>query len=94
MRDYKKALVRILLKRENFKSKGAWEKLKKHSFTYEQYCTVLKKNIILEEITYHDGNRKTVCLNSHNCSENGECRDKYVTQRMKKSHLGDESNAD
>lgn len=59
--------------------------MKKHSFTYEQYCTVAGKNIILEEVTYHDGKRKIICLNSHNCSENGDCRNKYVTARMKKA---------
>ncbi len=60
--------------------------MKKHSFTYEQYCNIVGRNIILEETTYHDGNKKLRCLNLHKCAViNGGCKNHYVIQRVEKT---------
>ncbi len=60
--------------------------MNKHSFTYEQYCTVVDKNIILEEITFHNGNKRLRCLNLHNCMmANGGCKNRYILSRMEKA---------
>lgn len=60
--------------------------MNKHSFTFEQYCNIVDKNIILEETTYHNGNKRIKCLNIHKCnSVNGGCRNPYVIKRMEKA---------
>jgi hypothetical protein len=60
--------------------------LNKHSFTYEQYCNIVGKNIILEETTYHNGNKKLRCLNHHKCRiSNGGCNNTYVIKRIEKA---------
>ena len=59
--------------------------LNRHSFTYEQYCTAVGKNIILEEITYHDGKRVLRCLYHHRCEKTGGCSNKYVIERINKT---------
>jgi hypothetical protein len=44
---------------------------------------VVDKNIILEETTYHNGNKRIRCLNIHKCNQlNGGCRNTYVIRRM------------
>ncbi|MBO5065866.1 MAG: hypothetical protein J6D06_07120 [Clostridia bacterium] len=60
--------------------------MNKHSFTYEQYCSIVDKNIILEEITYHNGNKNLRCLNHHKCRiANGGCNNRYVIKRIEKT---------
>ncbi len=57
--------------------------MNKHSFTFEQYCNIVDKNIILEETTYHNGSKRIKCLNIHKCNQlNGGCRNTYVIRRM------------
>ena len=63
--------------------------LNRHSFTYEQYCTVVGKNIILEETTYHDGNKSIKCLHCHDCDKVGGCKNKYVISRIKRCENAD-----
>lgn len=53
-----------------------------HSFTFEQYCSIVGKNIILEETAYHNGKKSLKCLYCHKCSENGGCRNRFVKQRI------------
>lgn len=55
--------------------------LDRHTFTYEQYCPIVSKNIILEEITFYDGQKMIKCLHRHNCEH---CHNKYVTTRIEK----------
>lgn len=60
--------------------------MNKHSFTFEQYCNVVDKNIILEETTFHNGNKKLRCLNVHKCNSTmGGCRNNIILRRMEKS---------
>ncbi len=60
--------------------------MNKHSFTYEQYCNIVDKNIILEEITFHNGSKKIRCLNLHKCrNAMGGCKNRYVIRRMEKA---------
>ncbi len=45
-------------------------------FTFEQYCTHHKRNIIMEEIYLPNGEKKTVCTNTK-CEYNAsECKNK------------------
>lgn len=46
--------------------------------TYEQYCVFLKKNIIIEEVLYKNGNKQLNCVNSDSCKENGKCQNSLV----------------
>ncbi|MBO5463444.1 MAG: hypothetical protein J6A49_09040 [Clostridia bacterium] len=58
----------------------------KHAFTFEQYCNIVGKNIILEETTYHNGNKKIRCLNLHKCRiTNGGCSNPYIIRRIEKA---------
>lgn len=57
----------------------------RHSFTYEQYCCVVDKNIIIQEQNFTNGKKKVRCLHYHkyNCDKAGGCRNKYVKNRIK-----------
>lgn len=46
------------------------------TFTYEQYCTYLDKNIILKEIIYSDGTKKVICTNSKCMNSEKGCKNK------------------
>ncbi len=48
--------------------------MEQHETTYEQYCWVMRRNIVLEETTFHNGTRKVSCMQAHLCRENGGCR--------------------
>lgn len=41
--------------------------MKSHSKSYEQYCCVKKRNVIFEEIAYHDGRKKLRCTMHPEC---------------------------
>lgn len=45
-------------------------------FAYEQYCTYLDKNIILEEIICSDGTKKVVCTNTKCMNSENGCKNK------------------
>ncbi len=45
-------------------------------FTYEQYCTFLDKNIILEEIIFSDGTKKVICTNTKCLNNEKGCKNK------------------
>ncbi len=68
--------------------------MNRHSFTYEQYCNIVGKNVVIEEQTFHSGKKKIRCLHYHkyNCNEMGGCRNKYVRQRIEKSVENTEEN--
>lgn len=53
-----------------------------HSFSYEQYCHIVSKNIIIEETTFHNGTKKLKCLNYHNCEKCGGCQNRFVKRRL------------
>ena len=58
--------------------------MNRHSFTYPQYCPVVDKNVIIEELTFLSGRKKIRCLYYHkcNCKEMGGCKNKYVKRRI------------
>lgn len=57
----------------------------KHSFSYEQYCSVVEKNVILLETSYYDGSKKLKCLNLYNCNKAfGGCKNKFVKAKQEK----------
>lgn len=59
--------------------------MKKHSFTFEQYCNIVDKNIILEETTFHNGSKRMRCLNAHKCeTANGGCHNTFIKKRIEK----------
>ena len=49
-----------------------------HSKTYEQFCWVKQKNIVMEETLFHNGNRKIVCTNLNECNSCGGCKNKNL----------------
>ena len=58
----------------------------KHSYSYEQYCSIVKKNIIILETSYYDGNKKIKCLNHYKCKkEFGGCKNKFVLAKQEKT---------
>ncbi len=60
--------------------------MNRHSYTFTQYCLIVDKNVTLEEVTYHNGDRKIRCLNNHKCKSSGEgCRNKYIIKRIEKA---------
>ena len=38
-----------------------------HSRAFEQYCFVMKRNIIIEETAFHDGSKKLRCTMHPHC---------------------------
>ena len=58
--------------------------MNRHSFTYPQFCPVVNKNVIIEELTFSSGRKKIRCLYYHkcNCKEKGGCKNKYVKRRI------------
>lgn len=56
--------------------------MKKHSNTYEQYCCVLNKNVIMEEIIYHNGGKALRCTNAAACSATGGCRNRIIKKAI------------
>ena len=48
--------------------------MNKHSNTYEQYCGVLDKNIVIEELVYHNGKKARKCTSAAACGEVAGCR--------------------
>lgn len=52
--------------------------MKKHSVTYEQYCCVKKKNIVLEETLFHNGKKQIRCTSLSDCENCGGCTHPYL----------------
>lgn len=44
--------------------------------TFEQYCTYLGKNIVLEEIITDDGKRRVICTNTKCMNSDQGCKNK------------------
>ena len=58
----------------------------KHSYSYELYCSIVNKNIIILETSYYDGNKRIKCLNLYKCKkEFGGCKNKFVLAKQEKS---------
>ena len=48
--------------------------MKKHCKSYEQYCCILEKNIVMEETVYHNGTKSVVCTSLAHCNRCGGCK--------------------
>ena len=60
--------------------------LDKHIYSYEQYCSIVGKNIILQETAYYNGSKKVRCLNHNKCKhEFGGCKNKFVIRKQEKA---------
>lgn len=44
--------------------------------SFEQYCTFLEKNIVMEEIISVDGKRKIICTNANCMNSEMGCKNK------------------
>ena len=53
--------------------------MKSHSKAYEQYCSIMKKNVVIEETTYHDGRKVFICTMRPQCIE---CRNIILKKRF------------
>lgn len=49
-----------------------------HSKTYEQFCWVKGKNIVMEETVFHNGLRKVICTSVYECENSGGCKNKSL----------------
>lgn len=58
--------------------------MKKTSTTYEQYCCVMEKNVIMEETAHGDGGKKVRCINHVFCAMNGGCKNKILKNALNK----------
>ncbi len=58
-----------------------------HSKTYEQFCFVKQKNIIMEETVFHNGKRKIICTNLNECNNCGGCRNSVLCSLWKNDKI-------
>lgn len=49
-----------------------------HSKTYEQFCWVKGRNIVMEETFFHNGERKVICTSIHECDNQGGCKNRSL----------------
>lgn len=52
--------------------------MKSHSKTYEQYCWVKQKNIVMCETVFHNGKREVVCTDLAECNSCGGCKNRHL----------------
>ena len=52
--------------------------MESHSKTYEQFCWVKQRNIIMEETVFHNGKREVVCANLSECNNCGGCKNRSL----------------
>ena len=58
--------------------------MKSSTATYKQYCPVMNKNVIFEEIRYYSGKKTVHCANNVLCAMNGGCKNRILRERMEK----------
>ena len=52
--------------------------MKKHQHSYEQYCWVKQKNVVLEETVFHNGTKKVRCTSFSDCGRSGGCKNNVL----------------
>ena len=67
--------------------------MKQHSKTYEQYCWVKQKNIVLEETVFHNGTKSISCAGFEECSSCGGCKNSALNGFLNKRSPLTENNA-
>ena len=50
--------------------------MEKAKFSFEQYCTYLKRNVIMEKIIFDNGDRKTICIDRGCNLKENQCKNK------------------
>ena len=63
--------------------------LESHSKTYEQFCWVKQRNIVMEETVFHNGKRKIICTNLSECEGCGGCKNKALCRLWNKEKCED-----
>lgn len=63
--------------------------MKSHTVSFEQYCCVLGRNVIFEEIHYYDGKKAVHCANNVLCAINGGCKNAILKSRKPEFHAPD-----
>ncbi|MBR1811410.1 MAG: hypothetical protein IJ766_07195 [Clostridia bacterium] len=56
--------------------------MNKHSSTFEQYCCVMEKNVIMEETHFHNGTKHVHCANHLLCAMNGGCKNNIIKKQL------------
>ena len=56
--------------------------MKKHFITYEQYCCVLNRNVVMEEAVYHNGKKRLACTNAAACDAVGGCKNAIIKKAI------------
>lgn len=49
-----------------------------HSTSYEQYCWVKKRNVVLEETVFHNGTKTLRCTSLAECKKDGGCKNSVL----------------
>ncbi|MBR3767134.1 MAG: hypothetical protein IKL10_02720 [Clostridia bacterium] len=56
-----------------------------HSKTYEQFCWVKQRNIVMEETVFHNGKRKVICTSLSECNSScGGCKNRILCKLWNK----------
>ena len=51
--------------------------MNKNSSAFEQYCSIVGKNVIIEEVFLKEKDKKEFnCMNIKNCEEHGGCKNR------------------
>ena len=58
--------------------------MEKHVRVYEQYCSVIGRNTIVERTVYHNGRESVRCLGSSDCLKSGGCKNRILAERILK----------
>lgn len=64
---------------------GGCQGLKTLYKSYEQYCCVLQRNVVMEETTYLGGGIKIFCTNYPQCITCGGCKNIILNDRIEKT---------
>lgn len=62
--------------------------MKRYSKNVEQFCSVLDKNVVFEEIYFHDGSKKVRCINYSLCKGRGGCKNEILKAVLTEATLG------
>lgn len=65
--------------------------MKSHSKSYEQYCCIVKKNVVVEETTFHNGEKTFICTMEPQCCG---CKNKILKNRFETAEVVKKSVSD
>lgn len=61
--------------------------MKQFITTYEHYCPVIQKNIIIKETSGNENSKINTCLNSYECGCEGGCRNTLFCSEIVPANL-------